>query len=218
MAAGEQKIRLFAAVYPSEEAQEALGKTMAEFEAAAPNLARWVRPERVHLTLRFFGDMPRPEAATILEAMARVPAEFNRGGFKLGLARLGTFGQPSNPRVIWAGADGNVEALGDLHGALDRELVKAGFGPDKQPYRPHMTLGRPRNARNRQAGTGAGDGGLGLAGAAQGGVEGGGDAPDTQRAAARDPGVYLAGVGPVGDVQWIELPSPLSQRPRMTWG
>ena len=147
MAAGEQKIRLFAAVYPSEEAQRMLGKTMAEFEAAAPNLARWVRPERVHLTLRFFGDMPRPEAATILEAMARVPAEFNRGGFKLGLARLGTFGQPSNPRVIWAGADGDVEALGDLHGALDRELVKAGFGPDKQPYRPHMTLGRPRNAR-----------------------------------------------------------------------
>lgn len=152
MAAGEQKIRLFAAVYPSEEAQRALGETMAEFEAAAPNLARWVRPERVHLTLRFFGDMPRPEAATILEAMARVPAEFNRGGFRLRLSRLGTFGQSSNPRVIWAGADGDVEALGDLHEALDRELVKAGFGPDKQPYRPHMTLGRPRNARNRQAG------------------------------------------------------------------
>lgn len=152
MAAGEPKIRLFAAVYPSEEAQQALGETMAEFEAAAPNLARWVKPERVHLTVRFFGDLPRPHAATILKAMARVPAEFNRGGFKLRLARLGTFGQPSNPRVVWAGADGDVEALGDLHGTLDRELVRAGFGPDKQPYRPHMTLGRPRNARNRQAG------------------------------------------------------------------
>ena len=152
MAAGEPKIRLFAAVYPSEEAQRALGETMAEFEAATPNLARWVRPERVHLTVRFFGDLPRPQAATILQAMARVPAEFSRGGFKLRLARLGTFGQPSKPRVVWAGAEGDVEALGDLHGALDRELVRAGFGPDKQPYRPHMTLGRPRNARNRQAG------------------------------------------------------------------
>ena len=152
MAVGEQKIRLFAAVFPSGEARRALGETMAEFEAAAPNLARWVRPERVHLTLRFFGDLPRPQAATILEAMAKVPTDFNRGGFKLRLARLGTFGQPSNPRVIWAGADGDVRSLGDLHGALDRELVKAGFSPDKQPYRPHITLGRPRNARDRQAG------------------------------------------------------------------
>lgn len=152
MAAGEPRIRLFAAVYPSEEAQRALGETMAEFESAAPDLARWVRPERVHLTLRFFGDTPRQQAATILEAMARVTAEFSRGGFKLRLARLGTFGQSNNPRVVWAGVEGDVDVLGDLHGVLDRELVKAGFGPDKQPYRPHMTLGRPRSARNRQAG------------------------------------------------------------------
>ena len=145
-------IRLFVAIYPSDEARQVLGATIGELEQAVPGLGRWVRPERVHLTLRFFGDVPRSSVDAILPAMNGATESWRRGGFQLHLSELGTFGGPKSPRVIWAGVGGDMDALRDLHGALDRELVRAGFAPDRQPYRPHLTLGRPRNARNRTAG------------------------------------------------------------------
>ncbi len=152
MAATDQRIRLFVAIYPSEDARQSLGETIGELERATPDLGRWVRPERIHLTLRFFGDVPRFDVDGILSAMNAAPAAFGRGGFQLHLSSLGAFGSANSPRVIWAGVDGNMAALRELHGALDRELVRAGFSPDRQPYRPHLTLGRPRNARSRPGG------------------------------------------------------------------
>ena len=114
-----------------------------------PTLARlrWVRPEGIHLTLKFLGETPAGKQAAIEQAIARGVAGI--APFNLHLGRLGTFGGRTSPRVVWVDLEGDAEALQRLQGAVERELAAVGFPSESRGFSPHLTLARipPEQAR-----------------------------------------------------------------------
>jgi 2'-5' RNA ligase len=111
--------------------------------------ARWVRPEGVHLTLRFLGDTPperveglRPPLAAAAAACPPLEAR---------VTELGTFPGPGRPpRVLWLGIALPSPAL-SLQAECERAAVGVGFPPEERPFRAHLTLARFRERVLRPA-------------------------------------------------------------------
>ena len=101
---------------------------------------RWVRPEGIHLTLKFFGEITPAEAERIGAVVAGTAAA--AAPFVLEVRGLGSFPNLNRPRVIWLGLAGETVALLSLHRELERELAAAGFPEEERPFQAHLTLGR----------------------------------------------------------------------------
>jgi len=106
----------------------------------------WVRPENLHVTLKFLGEVA-PQQVEELQLAAEVASE-GIGPFELELDLLGAFPNPERPRVIWAGSSSPPPEILRLYEGLERELESCGFPPEGRPYTPHVTLGRVKE-RNR---------------------------------------------------------------------
>jgi len=133
-------VRLFAAVWPTDEVRAAISATvlrMREQPAAAG--WRWVRPEHWHVTVAFYGTVTEsqlPELTRRLELAGR-----RRAGFELELGRPGRFGD----RVVWLGLDGDRDALRRLAEGAAAAGRRAGVELDSRRFRPHLTLARSRH-------------------------------------------------------------------------
>ena len=120
-----------------------LEEVIDELDSAASGGVRWVRPSGVHLTLKFLGATDPALAPRILDGLlesvggASAPA--------LSLSGLGTFPNHNNPRVIWAGVSGDMEALQNLQQRVETLAVSLGWDAERRPFRPHLTIGRVRD-------------------------------------------------------------------------
>lgn len=123
--------------------REALGKARAALSGTRE--LRWVRDEHLHLTLRFFADLPSDRAGLAAEAAAAAGASVPR--FDLEVRGLGRFPSHGPLRVVWAGLGAGRDALAALAEALARELAARGFPADERPFTPHLTLARARDPR-----------------------------------------------------------------------
>lgn len=132
-------LRAFIAAELPGDLLEALGRTQAEL-AAAGMRARWVRPESIHLTLKFLGQVPLEAVARVAEALAA--AVDGQPALRLTVGGLGVFPGLRRPRVVWVGLGGDTEALVGLQRRIDRGLTAQGFPPEGRPFRAHLTLGR----------------------------------------------------------------------------
>jgi RNA 2',3'-cyclic 3'-phosphodiesterase len=101
----------------------------------------WVKPENMHLTLKFFGDTPDKNMHPIITALHSPTLLFNP--FDITLKGLGSFGSSRYPRVIWLGIENHPE-LSTLYDAINTALLPLGHVPDKLFFTPHLTLGRIR--------------------------------------------------------------------------
>ena len=99
---------------------------------------RWMRLEKLHLTVEFFGFAPPEQIPEWAAALARAAADVPP--FALRLAGVGTFGGPRHPRVLWLGVES--AGLAALHAAAQARLREAGWTPEARPCAPHLTLGR----------------------------------------------------------------------------
>ena len=106
-----------------------------------------VRPELLHVTLKFLGDTDEGLVDEIIEGMRSTTEGIHP--FKMRLSGMGAFPSLSNIRVVWVGIeDGGV--LGELAGRLDDTLKALGFERDKKGFKPHLTLARTRSMRGTQ--------------------------------------------------------------------
>jgi 2'-5' RNA ligase len=103
---------------------------------------RWARPETVHLTVHFFGQVEDERAAAAVGVVA--PIAVDTAPFEVVLDRLGSFPPHGTPRVLWLGPSGAVAPLNALALECRTVLSAAGFDVDQRAYNPHCTLGRPR--------------------------------------------------------------------------
>lgn len=103
---------------------------------------RWVRPEGIHLTLKFMGDIQPEMAERVLDALPPVAARFSP--FELSISGLGVFPNLRRPRVLWAGVHGDLENLSALQLAIDEAVGKLGLPREQRAFSPHLTLGRVR--------------------------------------------------------------------------
>lgn len=109
---------------------------------------RWVRPEGIHLTLKFLGETPEERRADIEAAITRAAAGIPP--FELHLGNIGRFGSKNSPRVVWIDVAGETEALTRLQSQIEREVSPLGFPSETRAFSPHLTLARvpPERARD----------------------------------------------------------------------
>lgn len=141
-------MRTFIAIELSQETRLALGRLIGELK---PELGRvtWVRPERMHLTLKFLGEIDEGLVERIAEKLKRICGEAQP--FAFDVAGMGCFPNPSRPRVVWAGIVGNTAPASELQRRIDVELEHLGFEPDARGFSPHVTMGRVKGSINRNA-------------------------------------------------------------------
>jgi len=109
-------------------------------ERMAPGSVRWVRPEGIHLTLKFLGDTPLEEVDPVKAAVARAAAEV--GPFVITVGGLGCFPNSRRPRVVWVGLEELTGTLVRLRDAVEAHVAPLGFPTEKRRFSPHLTLGR----------------------------------------------------------------------------
>lgn len=110
---------------------------------------RWVRPHNIHLTLVFLGDIPESSVAAISNELDR--AAHDTAPCDLEVCGLGFFGSSRAPRVIWAGLQGDIDRVKSIQQQVTCGVLAAGFRTDTKPFKPHLTLGRVRSARNAKS-------------------------------------------------------------------
>ena len=148
-------IRTFVAIELDASLRKALAQVQADFrsrlqKAMGPDVRiQWVKPESVHLTLKFLGDIPEERVPEIEAALARVTGAHTRCTVDVG--GLGAFPDARAPRVLWVGLSGQVEGVTRLAAAVERALVALGFAPEPKPFNPHLTLARIKE-RSRDIG------------------------------------------------------------------
>ncbi len=107
----------------------------------APGVRR-VPPDRLHVTLRWVGNVPETTRSALVD-------RFSRLAWPTGAARIsgvGTFPNPGRPRVLWAGIEADAHVR-DVRQGLEMLCRDAGVDPDPVPWRPHVTLGRMKGGR-----------------------------------------------------------------------
>jgi 2'-5' RNA ligase len=107
---------------------------------------RWARPEGIHLTFVFLGEVAPDRLAPVRNAVGAAAAEAP-APFRLRASGLGAFPERGPMRVVWVGIDGDRAAASRLKTLLDRHLAPCGFAPEEREFVPHLTLGRVRRER-----------------------------------------------------------------------
>lgn len=110
--------------------------------------ASWVRPDHVHLTLKFLGEIDSKQAPEISGALAE--GLRGRPAIPVSLGAVGIFPPTGAPRVLWVGLEDSAGALDSLQQAVETALAPLGFPPEKRRFSPHLTLARiksPKGAR-----------------------------------------------------------------------
>lgn len=104
---------------------------------------RWARPDGVHVTVRFLGEVEEADAFNALEAVRPVAAATPR--FPVALGGLGRFPPRGPARVLWIGVADGLEPLAGLVARCADSLERIGVTREVRPFRGHCTLGRPRD-------------------------------------------------------------------------
>jgi 2'-5' RNA ligase len=133
-------LRLFVACELPSEMKNGLARLQDTLRAQGAPQVRWVRPEGVHLTLKFLGEVSEDRVAALREALA--PTVEGIPPLTLALGEVGTFGGRRGVRVLWVGIAGDLEHLSRLQGRVESALDPLGFPPEGRAFSPHLTLAR----------------------------------------------------------------------------
>jgi 2'-5' RNA ligase len=107
--------------------------------------AGWTKPEGIHLTLKFLGEVLEAKIDEIKNALAQAAGATSR--FRLEIAGAGAFPNPKNPRVVWLGVLGDIDKLAMLQSSVEELLTAMGFDREERAFSPHLTLGRIKYLR-----------------------------------------------------------------------
>ena len=134
--------RLFVAIRPPSHVRDALLDLMGGISGA-----RWQDDDQLHLTLRFLGEVDRPQAEDVHAALGSI----HHPPFDLAVSGLGMFERRGVPTTIWAGVN-PAEPVHVLHKKVDQAIALVGIEPDRRAFHPHITLARLGRSSGRTDG------------------------------------------------------------------
>lgn len=102
--------------------------------------AKWVRPEQIHLTLKFLGEIPAADADRIAECIEEAVSDIPM--LQLDTRGIGVFPNIRRARVLWTGIGGETDILGSLQQRIEQALEPFGFKPEGRRFTAHLTLAR----------------------------------------------------------------------------
>jgi len=129
-------MRIFVALDIEKEIRQHIVRFMDGVRGFAPE-ARWVRPESLHVTLKFVGEKP-PE---LVEEMKIALAGIKSPSFDIAFRGYGFFPNAKSARVFWLGIEAGP-VLAELAGRVDATLERLGVDREEHAYSPHLTLAR----------------------------------------------------------------------------
>ena len=140
-------VRAFVAANLDSGLKAALARVQDRLKATRADVG-WVRPENLHLTLKFLGQVEDGRLGAIGEAIAA--AATGCGPIRLVFEGLGAFPYPRAARVVWIGLSHGAEALAKLQTRIETGLESLGFAREERPFTAHLTLGRVRSPAYRE--------------------------------------------------------------------
>jgi len=132
-------MRLFIAIELPPEIKQGIAKVQENLRKTGAD-ANWTRPEGIHLTLKFLGEVEESRAQEIV--LALTGATEGIGKMKLEVAGAGAFQNVKTPRILWLGVTGDIEKLAALQILVENAMVKLGFEREERTFSPHLTLAR----------------------------------------------------------------------------
>lgn len=138
------KIRSFISINLPEELLQPLLDYRRRLESVKAEVS-WVKPESLHFTLKFLGEVEERRIQDISEAMSRAAAQC--APFQIFLDDKGVFPNWRRPRIVWLGSRHPVPQLQRLKDAIEDALAPLGFERESRPFLPHLTVGRVRSSR-----------------------------------------------------------------------
>ena len=141
------KIRTFIAIELPDPIIEAIGSMQKKMKQSGFKM-RWVRPENIHLTLKFLGDTEKSRIESIAQIMDK--ALEKQGEIKAKLTELGFFPHLRNPRIAWIAPDPkSAEQVTKIQSPIETLLRKEGFASEKRSFHPHITIARIKVCRSK---------------------------------------------------------------------
>lgn len=135
------RIRLFTGMSLSPEVRDYASNVLDKLRETVDGV-RWVRPENLHVTLKYFGwcdpGIINELEGLLEEAAAHLPLRMKVGG-------IGGFPSQGSAKVIWMGAQDEDRKIEKVYKSLDGGAQRFGFRKERRPYSPHITLGRAKN-------------------------------------------------------------------------
>ncbi len=132
-------IRAFIAINIDPRIIGEISEAIVQLRRALPEI-RWVEPDKIHLTVKFLGDIEPSQIGPIANALEQVLKLFPR--FTISAKGLGVFPGLRRPRVLWVGLEGSQ--LVKLAAKVEAALEPLGFAREERAFQPHLTIGRWR--------------------------------------------------------------------------
>ena len=136
----EDVYRTFIAVDLPVHVRDTLGQVSTQLQEKLPETpVRWVNYEKMHLTLKFLGDISTENIPMVEKILSSEASK--RQVMEIGIGGIGAFPKMRHPRVIWIGVEAPSE-LFDLRRGIEDGVARLGYNYDKYEFTPHLTLGR----------------------------------------------------------------------------
>jgi RNA 2',3'-cyclic 3'-phosphodiesterase len=130
-------VRLFVAIAIPDVVRETIAGFLKDMRAIAPQ-TKWVRPDNLHVTLKFLGETDPQRLNDIISALRSVRSP---QPVSLEFRGLGFFPNEKRPRVLWIGMDSSSN-LKTLAQDIDQAVHRLGFSLENKTFTPHLTLAR----------------------------------------------------------------------------
>jgi len=148
--AEQEHWRVFCAIDLPHDIREMVMAHIMRLRQAVPEAqASWSRPDNIHLTLKFLGEIHQSRIESLSRAAAY--AATGNGSFPIRVQGSGVFPTRGEPHVLWIGIEDPQGRLGELYGRLEVECAKAGFKKEARPFHPHLTVARLRKPQHARA-------------------------------------------------------------------
>ena len=139
----DESVRVFYGVELPREVREAAAAHAARLRRDFPEArASWARPEGLHITLKFIGEVEAARVETLSSAAVAAVEGFKP--FRLSIEESGTFPPRGAARVLWLGVKDESGQLSQLQRRLEQECGAADFPREPRDFKPHLTLARLR--------------------------------------------------------------------------
>lgn len=136
-------LRVFCAIELPPSVRSQAARYIVGLREAMPEVrASWDKEEKLHLTLKFLGELEEDRVQALADAMGR--AASGTSSFELTLSGTGAFPPRGLPRVLWLGVADRQGGLAKLHQHLEDECARSGFAPEQKRFHPHLTIARLR--------------------------------------------------------------------------
>ena len=141
-------MRTFIAIELSEGIRKTLAQIQSHLKYSGADV-KWVKKDNIHLTLKFLGEISEEKLQQVIATLEIVAKESS--AFEISIKDIGVFPKIDYPRVIWVGLDKGTAESKELAEKINEALSKIGFEKESRPFAVHLTIGRVRSPKNKEA-------------------------------------------------------------------